>query len=71
MVVSEPLGETKSEQIKFVVLLKHLFTKSLSPGLHSKREMRKKSSKMSRVLHRTGRQMDEFCMDSSVGTSIY
>lgn len=67
----EPLGETKSRQIRFMVLLKHLFAKSLSPGMHSKREMRKKSSKLTRVLHRIGRQMAEFCMECGVGTSIY
>lgn len=64
-------GETKSRQIKLMVLLKDLFAKSLSPGLRSKRAMRKKSSKTSRALHRTGRQMGEFCTDSGVGTSIY
>lgn len=68
---SEPLGETKSRQITFMVSLKHLFDKSFSPGLDAKRKMQKKCSKMNRVLHRKGRQMGEFCMDSDVGTSIY
>lgn len=53
--VSELLGETESKQITFMVLLKHLFAKFLSLGLHLKKEMKKKSNKMSRVLHRTGR----------------
>jgi len=70
-VVSEPLGETKSRQTEFMVLCKHWFARSLSPGLRLKKEMKKKSSKMSRVFHRTGRQMGEFCTDSGADTSIY